>query len=86
MTTGETLPSAGWKGKVESTLRLESLKPGGMCQYKVYLTQLADVDDELMGWITRAKLEKTRVMRLAQMLIELHNGNKYMNILPSQAR
>jgi predicted RNA binding protein with dsRBD fold (UPF0201 family) len=36
---------------VEATPRLESLRPGGMCQYRVYLMDAADVDDELMQWI-----------------------------------
>ena len=36
---------------VEGTPRLESQKPGGMCQYKVYLSQPDDVDEELMAWI-----------------------------------
>ncbi len=36
---------------VEGTARLESQKPGGMCQYKVYLSQPDDVDEELMAWI-----------------------------------
>ncbi len=36
---------------IESTPRLESLAPGGMCRYRVYLSQTSDVDYELMGWI-----------------------------------
>ena len=36
---------------IESTSRLEALPPGGMCQYRVYLTEISEVNDELMGWI-----------------------------------
>jgi hypothetical protein len=51
------------KGRVEvglnmkgvgPTSRLVAEPPGGMCQYKVYLTTPAEVDDELLGWILRA--------------------------------
>ena len=36
------------------TARLEAQKPGGMCQYKVKLTQAAEVDAELMAWVKAA--------------------------------
>jgi hypothetical protein len=39
---------------VEPTARLEALPPGGMCQYKVKLTDPSQVDAELIGWIRRA--------------------------------
>ena len=39
---------------IDGTARLEAQKPGGMCQFKVKLTQPADVDAELIGWIRRA--------------------------------
>lgn len=39
---------------VEATDRLEALKPGGMCQYRVYLVQPDQVDGELIGWIRTA--------------------------------
>jgi hypothetical protein len=34
--------------------RLKPQKPGGMCQYKVRLASLDDVDAELVGWIRAA--------------------------------
>ena len=39
---------------VAGTTRLEALPPGGMCQYKIRLTDPSHVDDELMGWIRTA--------------------------------
>ena len=39
---------------VEPTDRLTAMPPGGMCQYKVFLTSTAEVDKELLGWIKTA--------------------------------
>jgi hypothetical protein len=39
---------------VEPTNRLAAMPPGGMCQYKVFLTSAAEVDKELLGWIKTA--------------------------------
>jgi hypothetical protein len=39
---------------LEGTNRLESLPPGGMCQYRVFISNLSDVDDVLMSWIKTA--------------------------------
>jgi hypothetical protein len=39
---------------VEGTERLITQEPGGMCQYKVFLTGLEEVDAELIGWIRQA--------------------------------
>ena len=39
---------------VEGTDRLAAQPAGGMCQYKVKVTDLAQVDDELIGWIRQA--------------------------------
>ena len=39
---------------VPATTRLVELPSGGMCQYKVNLTDIADVDAELLAWIKRA--------------------------------
>jgi hypothetical protein len=39
---------------LEPTGRLVRLPPGGMCQYRVRLASVDEVDDELVGWIGRA--------------------------------
>lgn len=39
---------------VAGTARLESLPPGGMCQYRVRLSDAAEVDKELIAWIRQA--------------------------------
>jgi hypothetical protein len=39
---------------VPPTERLIEEKPGGMCQYKVKLTDPAEVDNDLIGWIKTA--------------------------------
>jgi hypothetical protein len=39
---------------VSATARLEALPPGGMCQYRVKVTDVAEVNDELLGWIRTA--------------------------------
>jgi hypothetical protein len=36
------------------TSRLVAVPPGGMCQYKVALTQVEEVDEELINWIRQA--------------------------------
>jgi uncharacterized protein YdeI (YjbR/CyaY-like superfamily) len=36
--------------------------------------------NDYIGWITRAKRPETRDKRLAQMLDELENGDKYMKM------
>ncbi len=36
---------------VPATARLVAEKPGGMCQYKVKITDIKEVDKELLGWI-----------------------------------
>ena len=38
----------------QATARLIELPAGGMCQYKVYLTTVKEVDTELMAWIKQA--------------------------------
>lgn len=38
----------------ETSARLEVQPPGGMCQYKVFLTSAAQVDGELIDWIRLA--------------------------------
>ncbi|MBM3765690.1 MAG: DUF4287 domain-containing protein [Acidobacteria bacterium] len=39
---------------VDAGERLKALPPGGMCQYKVRLSAVAEVDVELIGWIKTA--------------------------------
>ena len=39
---------------IAPTNRLEQNPPGGMCQYKVKVTSIAEVDAELKAWITIA--------------------------------
>lgn len=39
---------------VEATERLLALPPGGMCPFKVKVMSLAEIDDELLGWIREA--------------------------------
>lgn len=39
---------------VEATTRLAEMPSGGMCNYKVKVTDVAEVDAELMAWIKRA--------------------------------
>jgi len=36
--------------------------------------------NDYIGWITRAKREKTKQKRLAQMLVELEKGDVYMKM------
>ncbi len=39
---------------VKATARLLAMPPGGMCQYKVNLTEAKEVDKELVAWIKQA--------------------------------
>lgn len=39
---------------VKGTERLAEMKPGGMCQYKVNVTDASEVDQELISWIRQA--------------------------------
>ncbi len=56
----------GTKGRLEVGLNLKGLDaserllaqpPGGMCQYKVFLTDAKEVDKELTGWLKQAYAE-----------------------------
>ncbi len=53
----------GTKGRVELGLNMKGLEgtgrllaqePGGMCQYKVFISSLDEVDAELIAWLRRA--------------------------------
>jgi hypothetical protein len=39
---------------ITATSRLLELPPGGMCQYKINLSDAAEVDEELLAWINQA--------------------------------
>ena len=39
---------------VPATERLIELPPGGMCQYRVSLTEVSEVDQEVMAWVRSA--------------------------------
>ena len=39
---------------VAATSRLAAMPPGGMCSFKVWLSDSAEVDDEITGWIEMA--------------------------------
>lgn len=39
---------------VPATPRLQAVPPGGMCQYKVKLASVSEVDEELVAWMRRA--------------------------------
>jgi len=42
--------------------------------------------NDYLGWINRAKLERTKQKRLAQMLEELERGDRYMKMAWRQTR
>lgn len=42
--------------------------------------------NDYLGWISRAKLDSTRQKRIDQMLAELKDGKKYMNMAWSGGR
>lgn len=39
---------------LDATGRLIAMPAGGMCQYKVFLSQASEADSELMAWVRRA--------------------------------
>lgn len=39
---------------LDATTRLVAMPPGGMCQYKVFLSRPEDVDGELLAWVRLA--------------------------------
>lgn len=39
---------------IQGTKRLQELKPGGMCQYKIDVADPKEVDKELIEWIGEA--------------------------------
>ena len=46
-----------------------------------YLSRPAYQQNDYIGWIIRAKLEKTKHRRLLQMLDELEDGGVYMKMV-----
>ena len=50
----KTRVEVGLNMKGEPAGRLAAMPPGGMCQYKVNVTDPAEVDAELIGWIRQA--------------------------------
>lgn len=55
-----------------------ALKESGL--EKQYRLRPAYQRNDYVGWITRAKLEKTKLARLNQMLDELKQGRLYMKM------
>lgn len=47
---------------------------------EAYRSRPAYQQNDYLGWITRAKREATREKRLSQMLMELAQGDVYMNM------
>ncbi len=39
---------------VETTARLAAMPPGGMCNYKINVTEVTEVDSELIAWVKQA--------------------------------
>lgn len=56
----------------------EALNESGLME--AYHARPPYQQNDYIGWITRAKLEKTRIKRLDQLLDELKSGNLYMKI------
>lgn len=53
---------------------------------EAYFERPAYQRNDYLGWIARAKLQKTKKKRLAQMLDELQRGGVYMNMKHSSSR
>ena len=47
---------------------------------ETYKNRPAYQQNDYIAWITRARRVETQEKRLAQMLVELEKGNKYMNM------
>ncbi len=56
----------------------QSLNQHGLME--AYRSRPAYQQNDYIGWITRARRVETQEKRLAQMLVELEKGNKYMNM------
>ena len=56
----------------------EALDQRGLME--AYRNRPAYQQNDYIGWITRAKRKETQEKRLAQMLVELENGDRYMNM------
>ncbi len=58
---------------------LAKLLQDNKLEYK-YRVRPAYQKNDYVGWIARAKLEKTKKKRIAQMISELKKGNVYMGM------
>jgi hypothetical protein len=57
----------------------EALKTSAL--FEIYRARPAYQQNDYIGWINRAKREETREKRLNQMLEELRQGDRYMDMV-----
>lgn len=71
------------KNPMPDLVREALLKRGLM---DAYLARPPYQQNDYLGWISRAKLQTTKIKRLSQMLDELAGGNLYMKMAWKQRR